>query len=90
MLIEMAALLLRARGCLETVASLRGLVKRWGMTGSPELDLTTLHAKGSNAFDQWVEQAGTDLGRVLAGVSNVVDVSDIIINGLLPPALLSV
>ena len=68
--------------------SLRGLAHALGHDRVAELDLTALYAKRSDAFDRWVEQAGTDLGRVLAGVSNVVHVSDIIINGLLPPALL--
>jgi len=77
-----------ARGCLETVVSLRGLAHALGHDHVAELDLTLLHEKRSKALDQWVEQAGTDLGRVLAGVSNVVDVSDIVINGLLPPELL--
>jgi predicted NBD/HSP70 family sugar kinase len=77
-----------ARGCLETVVSLRGLAHALGHERVAELDLTAFYAKRSDAFDQWVEQAGTDLGRVLASVSNVVDVSDIIINGLLPPPLL--
>jgi predicted NBD/HSP70 family sugar kinase len=77
-----------ARGCLETVVSLRGLAHALGHDHVAELDLTTLNAKRGDALDQWVEQAGADLGRVLAGVSNVVDVSDIVINGLLPPGLL--
>ncbi len=77
-----------ARGCLETVVSLRGLAHALGHDHAAELDFTQLRAKHSTALDRWVEQAGDDLGRVLAGVSNVVDVSDVIINGLLPPELL--
>jgi predicted NBD/HSP70 family sugar kinase len=77
-----------ARGCLETVVSLRGLAHALGHDHVAELDLTTLHATPGDTLDQWVELAGSDLGRVLAGVSNIVDVSDIIVNGLLPPELL--
>lgn len=77
-----------ARGCLETVASLRGLAQALGHERVSQLDLGVLDARRRLALDRWIEQAGADLGRVLAGVSNVVDVSDIVINGLLPPALL--
>lgn len=77
-----------ARGCLETVVSLRGLALALGRDHAGELDLMTLSEQPTEAFTQWIEQAGADLGRVLASVSNVVDVSDIIINGLLPPTML--
>ncbi|SAL83525.1 transcriptional regulator [Caballeronia arvi] len=77
-----------ARGCLETVVSLRGLAHALGRDHAGELDLSALGANPSDAVTVWIDQAGADLGRVLTSVSNVVDVSDIIINGLLPPAML--
>ncbi|SAK45853.1 transcriptional regulator [Caballeronia hypogeia] len=77
-----------ARGCLETVVSLRGLAHALGRDHAGELDLSALGERPNKALMQWIEQAGADLGRVLASVSNIVDVTDIVINGMLPPALL--
>jgi predicted NBD/HSP70 family sugar kinase len=77
-----------ARGCLETIVSLRGLAHALGFQHIGDVDLAALDARQSAAFDRWIGQAGADLGRVLASVSNIVDVSDVIVNGMLPPASL--
>lgn len=77
-----------ARGCLETVVSLRGLAHAFGFEHFDDVDISQAIQGDKGVVDRWVKQAGADLGRVLASVSNVVDVSDIIINGLLPPTML--
>lgn len=74
-----------ARGCLETIVSLRGLAHALGCEHIGDIDLNALDTGRSAAFERWIEQAGADLGRVLASVSNIVDVSDVIVNGMLPP-----
>lgn len=77
-----------ARGCLETVVSLRGLAHALGFERYQDFDITRLAQANEAEFAQWIDRAGADLGRVLASVSNIVDVSDIIINGLLPSSAL--
>jgi predicted NBD/HSP70 family sugar kinase len=73
-----------ARGCLETIVSLRGLAHALGFLHIGDVDLGALDVPQRLAFDRWILQAGSDLGRVLASVSNIVDVGDVIVNGLLP------
>lgn len=77
-----------ARGCLETIVSLRGLAHALGYRHVGEASLATLDKERSALFEQWTQQAGADLGRVLASVSNIVDVPDVVVNGLLPAACL--
>jgi predicted NBD/HSP70 family sugar kinase len=74
-----------ARGCLETVVSLHGLAHALGFEHIGDVDLNALDETHHPAFDRWIEQAGADLGRVLASVSNIVDVADVVVNGMLPP-----
>jgi predicted NBD/HSP70 family sugar kinase len=78
-----------ARGCLETIVSLRGLAHALGFEHIGDVDLSSLDARQRSAFDLWIDRAGADLGRVLASVSNIVDVADVIVNGLLPAGSLS-
>jgi predicted NBD/HSP70 family sugar kinase len=77
-----------ARGCLETIVSLRGLAHALGYRQVGDAQLASLDSERQKLFEQWTEQAGADLGRVLASVSNIVDVADVVVNGLLPSACL--
>ncbi|MGJ4855790.1 ROK family protein [Labrys sp. La1] len=77
-----------ARGCLETVVSLRGLAR---FLGKPNVECLDFSAPGfcdDPDLGRWVEQAGTDLGRALTSVSNITDISSILISGLLPEPVL--
>jgi predicted NBD/HSP70 family sugar kinase len=74
-----------ARGCLETAVSLHALARALGFEHIGDIDLNGLGEVHQAAFDRWIGQAGADLGRVLASVSNIVDVADVVVNGMLPP-----
>jgi predicted NBD/HSP70 family sugar kinase len=77
-----------ARGCLETVVSLRGLARFMGKAHVEDLDFTAPGFCDDPELGRWVEQAGTDLGRALTSVSNIVDISNILMSGLLPEPVL--
>lgn len=77
-----------ARGCLETVVSLRGLARFLGKARVEDLDFSAPGFCDDPEFGRWVEQAGTDLGRALTTVSNIVDISNILVSGLLPERVL--
>ncbi|WP_284313495.1 ROK family transcriptional regulator [Labrys miyagiensis] len=77
-----------ARGCLETVVSLRGLARFLGKARVEDLDFNAPGFCDDPELGRWIEQAGTDLGRSLTSVSNIVDISNILVSGLLPEPVL--
>jgi predicted NBD/HSP70 family sugar kinase len=77
-----------ARGCLETVASLRGLARFLGKSAAEDVDFETPGLIESKAVRDWIAAAGDDLGRAMVSVSNIIDVPDVVVTGLLPDAVL--
>jgi predicted NBD/HSP70 family sugar kinase len=77
-----------ARGCLETMVSMRGLARFLGKASVEELDFKAPGFCDDPKLGRWIDQAGMDLGRSLTSVSNIVDISNILVSGLLPEPVL--
>jgi predicted NBD/HSP70 family sugar kinase len=77
-----------ARGCLETIVSLRALARFLKKSTDEDIDFDAADCAKSPEMAAWIDAAGADLGRAMVSVSNIIDVPDIVLSGLLPDEIL--
>ncbi|MGV8938675.1 MAG: ROK family protein [Allorhizobium sp.] len=78
-------------GCLEGYVSTYALKEKLGHAGITETDfadLERLHAENHPVIVEWVEEAATYLGPMVAMLENILDPQTLIFGGGLPDALI--
>jgi predicted NBD/HSP70 family sugar kinase len=78
-------------GCLEGYVSTYALKEKLAGAGITEMefaDLERLHAQGHPVIVEWVEDAATYLGPMVAMLENILDPQTLIFGGALPDAII--
>ncbi|MEQ1408482.1 ROK family protein [Neorhizobium sp. Rsf11] len=78
-------------GCLEGYASVYVLKEKLGRAGIPECefaDIERLHAANHPIVEEWVDEAATYLGPMVAMLENILDPQTVILGGALPDAVI--
>jgi predicted NBD/HSP70 family sugar kinase len=79
------------RGCLEGYASLYALKEKFAAVGIVETefsDLEKLHATDHPVLLEWIDDAATYLGPMVAMLENILDPQTVILGGALPDAII--
>lgn len=79
------------QGCLERYASLHALREKLADAGVGECDfegLSQLHADRHPVLVEWMEEAATYLGPMIAMIENLLDPETVILGGTLPDAII--
>ncbi|SMF37780.1 Sugar kinase of the NBD/HSP70 family, may contain an N-terminal HTH domain [Xaviernesmea oryzae] len=78
-------------GCLEGYASVYVLKEKLGRAGMPECefaDLERLHRAEHPVVEEWIDEAATYLGPMVAMLENILDPQTVILGGALPDAIM--
>ncbi|WP_105417629.1 ROK family protein [Neorhizobium sp. T25_27] len=78
-------------GCLEGYVSayvLKEKLSRVGISDTEFSDLETLHADRHPVVEEWVDEAATYLGPMVAMLENILDPQTVILGGALPDAII--
>ncbi|TCV68025.1 ROK family protein [Neorhizobium sp. S3-V5DH] len=78
-------------GCLEGYASVYVLKEKLSCAGLPDCgfsDIEKLHAERHPLIEEWVDEAATYLGPMVAMLENILDPQTVILGGALPDAVI--